>query len=73
MANAIVEIRKAVEQDMPAVHRLICELAVYERAGGEVEVTPEQLVADGFGDAPMFESIVAEYNGAVVGMALYYP
>lgn len=73
MTAPALTLRDAEPADMPAVHRLICELAVYERAGDEVEVTPEQLVVDGFGAARRFETVVAEANGEVVGMALFYP
>lgn len=63
----------ATAQDMPAVHALIKELAIYERAEKEFVLSLEQLTADGFGEKPIFECLVAENEGsAIVGMALFY-
>lgn len=67
-----INIRKATAQDMPAIHSLIVELAIYEKEPDAVEVTVEQLTEDGFGKKPVFEAIVAEGDGEVVGFALYY-
>ena len=59
--------------DMPAVHALIRELAIYERAEHEFVVTVEQLTADGYGPDPIFECLVAENETVgIVGMALFY-
>lgn len=66
-------IRKAEASDMGAVLRLINELAVFERAGDAVEITEEQLIYDGFNDPVKFKVSLAELEGEVVGMALYYP
>lgn len=68
----MAHIRMATAADMPAVHALITELAVYEKAPHEVTNTPEQLVQDGFGAHPLFGCFVAEHEGAVVGISLYY-
>ena len=65
-------VRSAIPEDMPAVHALIVELAIYERAGDEVETTMEQLTLDGFGPQAIFELVVAEWEGSLVGMALWY-
>lgn len=66
-------IRMATAQDMPAVHALIKELANYERAEKEFVLSLEQLTADGFGEKPIFECIVAENeDSAIVGIALFY-
>jgi len=65
-------IRKATKNDMAAVLQLISELAVFEREPEAVVVTVEDLQRDGFGDDPLFYAFVAEQNGAIVGMALYY-
>lgn len=68
----MISIRKAVAADMPAVHALITELAVYEKAAHEVINTPEQLVADGFGAHPLFGCFLAETNDRIVGISLFY-
>ena len=57
---------------MPAVHSLIRELAQYEKAPGEVTNTPEAMVKDGFGPNPVFHCQVAESEGKVIGMAIYF-
>ena len=64
------EIRKGTTGDIPGVYSLVEELAVYEKAPDEVVTTPEEyveLLNDG-----LFELIVAEAEGEIVGMALYY-
>lgn len=58
---------------MPAVLELIRELAVFEREPHAVELTAEQLVADGFGPSPKFQCFVGEAKGELLGMALCYP
>ena len=65
-------IRKATFKDMRGVLCLIQELADYENASNEVEVTVEQLQTDGFGDNKLFDCIVAENGREIIGMALYY-
>lgn len=65
-------IRKATKSDMPQVLELIKELAVFEREPMAVEVTVEELQADGFGENPAFTCIVAEKNGSIDGTALIY-
>ena len=65
-------VRQASPEDMPAVHALIVELAIYERAGDEVETTVAQLIQDGFGPERIFELFVAESEGAIGGMPLWF-
>lgn len=65
-------IRNGRREDLPAAFTLIRELAAYEKAGHEVEVTLEQLEKEGFGSTPAFGFYVAETDGKVTGMALYY-
>lgn len=67
-----VILRKAEPSDMKAVLSLIKELAAFENEPEAVEITEKQLRKDGFGKAPSFEAIVAEMQGTVVGMALFY-
>jgi GNAT superfamily N-acetyltransferase len=67
-----VILRKAEPSDMKAVLSLIKELAAFENEPGAVEITEKQLIEDGFGPSPYFEVIVAETQGTVVGMALFY-
>ncbi|GIZ09146.1 GNAT family N-acetyltransferase [Flavobacterium sp. UMI-01] len=65
-------IRKGIPQDMQAVLELIQELAHFEKEPQAVELTTDQLLQDGFGKNPLFEVFVAEQNGKIIGMALYY-
>lgn len=65
-------IRTGTEADLPRALELIQELAEYERAGAEVTNTVEQMRVDGFGPQPLYGFFVAEAEGRVVGLALYY-
>ena len=51
---------------------LITELAVYEKAADQVVVTVKDLEQNGFGKNPIFNFFVAEYEGYIIGLALYY-
>ena len=62
-------IRKANRSDLPDIIQLVRELAVYEKAPEEVWVTLEDY-EDGF--ESVFDALVAEWNGRIVGIALYY-
>lgn len=63
-------IRPAEDRDVQAVHRLIGELADFERAAQEFALTLEQFNADFL--QGRFRVLVAETNGEVAGMALYF-
>ena len=63
-------VRKGRREDLPAVHRLVRELAVYEKAEHEFTATLEDYYTDF--EAGIFQTIVAEWEGEVIGMALYY-
>lgn len=67
-----VSIRKGIPADLPQVLHLIRELAIYEKAPGEVTVTVKELETDGFGKNPVFYFFVAEMDKKIVGIALYY-
>lgn len=65
-----IKIRKAKETDMTEVHNLVRELAEYERGLDKVTTTPESYLHD-FRDN-VFDAFVAEKDGEVVGIALYF-
>ncbi len=65
-------IRPATADDMPRVLQLICELAEFEREPEAVVITADDLIRDGFGAQPLFQCIVAEADGNITGMALFY-
>ena len=67
-----IVIRDAVREDVPAMFELIKELALYEKAPEQVTNTVEQMYVDGFGENPIFATIVSKVEGEIVGMALYY-
>jgi GNAT superfamily N-acetyltransferase len=65
-------VRSIRPDDVPAVVGLVRELAEYERALHEVRLTEEQLTGCLFGDSPALFGHVAEDDGAVVGVALWF-
>lgn len=67
-----VDIRRGREADLPAVLELIRELALFEKAPQEVTNTVEMMKQDGFGKNPVFKLLVAETEGQVVGIAVYF-
>ncbi|SHM26920.1 L-amino acid N-acyltransferase YncA [Chryseobacterium polytrichastri] len=65
-------IRKAVQEDCAPMLELIKELAEYEKALHEVTLTLKQFTEDGFGKSPVWGAFVAEFEGQIVGISLYY-
>ena len=67
-----VVVRKATKEDMPDVLELIKELAVFEKQPNAVQINIDTLVAEGFGNQPLFTCFVSLLEGQIVGMALCY-
>ena len=67
-----MQIRKATANDMPSVLELIQELATFEKEPDAVVVTVDDLIRDGFSENPLFQCFIAEVDGEIIGMALYY-
>ena len=67
-----MKIRKGTIHDMPRVLELIKELAVFEKQPDAVQVTVSDLERDGFGPEPLFQILVAELDGEIPGIALFY-
>lgn len=65
-------IRRAKEEDSEQMLELIIELAVYEKAPDSVTVSLEHFRESGFGENPVWGAFVAELDGKLVGMSLYY-
>jgi len=65
-------IREGQQEDMPSVYKLIKELAIYENEPDAVKISVEDLINDGFNNTPEFNVFVAEAEGIIVGIALYY-
>lgn len=65
-----ITVRKAKFNDLPFIHDLVRDLAIYEKAEHEFTATLEDYQTD-FREN-IFESLVAEIDGQVIGMMLYY-
>ncbi len=65
-----IHIRRGNTADLAAVHNLVRELAIYEKAEDALTATVEDYKRDF--DAGVFECIVAEDKGQVIGVCLYY-
>ena len=67
-----LSVRSSTPDDMPAVLKLIKELAHFEKAPDAVEISSDLLKEYGFGKDPAFKCFVAESDHEIVGMALIY-
>jgi GNAT superfamily N-acetyltransferase len=67
-------IRTARRADVQSLHDLVVELAVYEREPDAVEATVAQMTSTFFppDGEPRVHALVAEVDGTVVGMAIWY-
>ena len=65
-------IRKATKEDMGEVFLLIKELAIFEKEPDAVNITINDLEADGFGNNPKFECFVGVMGNKIEGIALFY-
>jgi GNAT superfamily N-acetyltransferase len=65
-------IRRATVDDVPAMLRLIVALAVYEREPDAVKATAESLAETMFAPGAKVFAHVAELDGAVIGVALWF-
>lgn len=67
-----LHIRPATVHDVSAIRELIEGLADYERLRHECIATDELLRKALFGERPYAEVIIAEWEGAVAGFALFF-
>jgi GNAT superfamily N-acetyltransferase len=65
-------VRDASTGDVGQLLTLVHALARYEREADQVVATEADLSAALFGDEPKVYAFVAEHEGTVVGMAIYY-
>ncbi len=65
-------IRAAQREDAATILRLIRELAEFENMLDHVKASEEDILRDGFGPTPRFECLLAELDGAAVGLALFF-
>jgi GNAT superfamily N-acetyltransferase len=67
-----LQLRFATADDVPLLRALIGELAAYEKLAHEAVATDDALRSTLFGERPFAEALVAEFNGAPVGFALFF-
>jgi GNAT superfamily N-acetyltransferase len=67
-----MQIRLATPSDVEDIHRLIYELAVYEKAPEQMVATIDQINGSLFKNMPVAFCHVAEVDGKIVGIALWF-
>ena len=67
-----IQIRAATIEDAPFILELIRELAEYERLSHEVTATGQQIRDTLFGPRPAAEVLLASFDGASVGFAVFF-
>ena len=72
MSSLPFALRAARPGDVPRIVELICELAEFENLSHLLQVTPDKLLPQLFGERPVVEAVVAEVAGEVVGFALFF-
>ena len=65
-------IRPAGRADVPALVAMVHDLAAYEREPDAVEVDEAQLAASLFTETPVVFANVADDDGTVLGMTIYF-
>ncbi|HVZ84277.1 MAG TPA: GNAT family N-acetyltransferase [Terracidiphilus sp.] len=65
-------IRPATPADVPQILAFVRALALYEREPDAVIATEADLLRDGFGPTAYYHCVIAEYDGAAAGFALYF-
>ena len=72
MNETILNIRPAMPRDAATILGFIRELATYEREPDAVVATEADLLRDGWEEPARFTALIAEYDGAPAGFALYF-
>lgn len=67
-----VSVRRATQQDGPAIVRLIRALADFEKLSPPDETAQARLLNDAFGPHPRFEIFLAEHEGTLAGYAFVF-
>ena len=67
-----IQIHPATPADIPQILAFIRELADYEREPASAIATHEDLLRDGFGTVKRFHCLIAEYEAAPAGFALFF-
>jgi GNAT superfamily N-acetyltransferase len=69
----MLRIRAATVDDASLLATMIRELAEFEHQLEWVTIRPEDLARDGFGAAPRFRALIAEWSGEPAAYALFFP
>lgn len=72
MTSKEIIIRKAEPSDLIQVYELIRELAIFEKEPDQPSNPIKKFIAEGTCKNPRYQVILAEEDGVVVGIALYY-
>ena len=72
MTQTDLKLKKGKKKDVKGALKLVKELAVFEKAPNEVEVTLKEMLDWGFGKNKQFDFFLLEKNKKLIGMALYY-
>ena len=67
-----VTIRRATEKDVDDIYELVIELAIATGMQHKVKSTAADFLAHGFGDDPDFHALIAEFEGRVIGLCLFF-
>lgn len=68
----MTQIRFATPADVPTILQFVRELAIYERSLDQVVATEALLEQALFATPPAAEALIAEVDGAPVGLALFF-
>jgi GNAT superfamily N-acetyltransferase len=68
----MLNIRPAIPADAPTIASLVRELAVYEKLEHEAKARPEDFRHELESPNPVVHVLIAEWNGAPAGFALYF-
>ncbi|HNP35057.1 MAG TPA: GNAT family N-acetyltransferase [Woeseiaceae bacterium] len=65
-------IRQATAEDVPAIFKLLRELAESGNLAHRFSCNEDDLRRHGFGEQPMFEALLAESHGTAIGLSLFF-
>lgn len=69
----MTSIRPAIKKDAPFILEMIKELATFEEAADQVELSLATLEKDGFGEHPLYQSLIIENEDKhSIGFCLFY-
>ena len=68
----MLSIRAVTSADVSLMLQFIHRLAEYEREPNAVVATEQDLLRDGFGPEPKYRCLIAEWDGAPAGFALFF-